>query len=113
MTRNGIFALATLLLAAFALPAVAQEPMRVVGTIPDLVDIARQVGGERIEADTIAVGYQDPHYVDPKPSFVVKLNYYRVEGNFHARPELSIQRAMMGTLNDTTDVFIVGTQFSF
>jgi zinc/manganese transport system substrate-binding protein len=32
------------------------------------------VGGERVEAESIAVGVQDPHYVDPKPSFVVKLN---------------------------------------
>jgi zinc/manganese transport system substrate-binding protein len=54
--------------------ALAQERLKVVGTIPDLVDLAIQVGGEHIEAATISVGYQDPHYVDPKPSFVVKLN---------------------------------------
>jgi zinc/manganese transport system substrate-binding protein len=52
----------------------SQERLRVVATIPDLADIARQVGGERVEAESIAVGVQDPHYVDPKPSFVVKLN---------------------------------------
>ncbi len=63
-----------LLVAAIASPALAQQPLKVVGTIPDFVDLARQVGGEHIEATSIAVGYQDPHYVDPKPSFVVKLN---------------------------------------
>ena len=52
----------------------SQERLRVVATIPDLADIARQVGGERVEAESIAAGIQDPHYVDPKPSFVVKLN---------------------------------------
>jgi zinc/manganese transport system substrate-binding protein len=46
----------------------------VVATLPDLADIARQVGGDRVEVTSLAVGFQDPHYVDPKPSFVVKLN---------------------------------------
>jgi zinc/manganese transport system substrate-binding protein len=67
----------TLLALAIALaPAMArpQEPLRVVATIPDLADIARQIGGDRVEAESISVGVQDPHYVDPKPSFVVKLN---------------------------------------
>jgi ABC-type Zn uptake system ZnuABC Zn-binding protein ZnuA len=72
MWTRGLFALA--LVAFLSPPARAQEKLRVVGTIPDLVDLAKQVGGERIEATTIAVGYQDPHYVDPKPSFVVMLN---------------------------------------
>jgi ABC-type Zn uptake system ZnuABC Zn-binding protein ZnuA len=67
---------ARLLFVVALLPASAgaQEPLRVVATIPDLADIARQVGGDRVQAESIAVGVQDPHYVDPKPSFVVKLN---------------------------------------
>jgi zinc/manganese transport system substrate-binding protein len=65
-----------LVLAAILLAAEAhsQDRLRVVATIPDLADIARQVGGDRVEVESIAVGVQDPHYVDPKPSFVVKLN---------------------------------------
>lgn len=66
--------LTALSLVGFLPSAWAEDPLRVVGTIPDLVDIAKQVGGDRIEAVSIAVGYQDPHYVDPKPSFVVQLN---------------------------------------
>ena len=52
----------------------AQGKLQVVATLPDLSDIARQVGGDKVEVSSIAVGFQDPHYVDPKPSFVVKLN---------------------------------------
>lgn len=63
--------LALVLLSA---PARSQDRLKVVATIPDLADIARQVGGDRVEVESIAVGVQDPHYVDPKPSFVVKLN---------------------------------------
>lgn len=70
LKRTLSFALAS----GLATSALAQEPLKVVGTIPDLVDLARQVGGDYVEATSIAVGYQDPHYVDPKPSFVVKLN---------------------------------------
>jgi ABC-type Zn uptake system ZnuABC Zn-binding protein ZnuA len=60
--------------ALLAAEAQSQDRLRVVATIPDLADIARQVGGERVDVESIAVGVQDPHYVDPKPSFVVKLN---------------------------------------
>jgi zinc/manganese transport system substrate-binding protein len=67
----GILTLAALV---FSESLHSQERLRVVTTVPDLADIASQVGGERVEAESIAVGVQDPHYVDPKPSFVVKLN---------------------------------------
>jgi zinc/manganese transport system substrate-binding protein len=66
--------LTVLTLALLSVPAHSQDRLRVVATIPDLADIARQVGGDRVEVESIAVGVQDPHYVDPKPSFVVKLN---------------------------------------
>lgn len=48
--------------------------LRVVATTPDVADMARQIGGERVSVDTIATGSQDPHKVPVKPSFVTKLN---------------------------------------
>jgi len=39
----------------------------------DLASLAREVGGDKIVADSIAKGYQDPHFVEPKPSFLLKL----------------------------------------
>jgi zinc/manganese transport system substrate-binding protein len=74
MTRRAARAVLFLAIALPAAPAHSQDRLKVVATIPDLADIARQVGGERVEVESIAVGVQDPHYVDPKPSFVVKLN---------------------------------------
>ncbi|HXV59663.1 MAG TPA: metal ABC transporter substrate-binding protein [Vicinamibacteria bacterium] len=71
--RAGIGAIWLTLLACAA-PSSAADVLQVVATLPDLADIARQVGQERAEVSSIAVGFQDPHYVDPKPSFVVKLN---------------------------------------
>ena len=52
----------------------ANAKLRVVASTPDVADITRQVGGDRISVETIAEGTQDPHKVPVKPSFVTKLN---------------------------------------
>lgn len=52
-------------------PAAAQ--LRVVTSTTDLYDIARQVGGRYIRASHIGEGYQDPHFVEAKPSFILQL----------------------------------------
>ncbi|MFN0149521.1 MAG: metal ABC transporter substrate-binding protein [bacterium] len=49
-------------------------PLRVVTTTEDIAAIAREVGGGLIEVEALARGYQDPHFVDAKPSFLVKLS---------------------------------------
>jgi zinc/manganese transport system substrate-binding protein len=59
---------------ALCLAAPAQAALRVVASLPDVADMARQIGGDRIEVTTIAEGGQDPHKVPVKPSFVTKLN---------------------------------------
>jgi zinc/manganese transport system substrate-binding protein len=53
-------------------PAFAK--LKVVTTLEDLASIAGAVGGDRIETLALAKGYQDPHYVDAKPSFVLRLS---------------------------------------
>jgi zinc/manganese transport system substrate-binding protein len=52
----------------------AEAALRVVATFPDVADMARQIGGDRVSVETIAQGSQDPHKVPVKPSFVTKLN---------------------------------------
>ncbi len=54
-------------------PARAQGKLTVMATIEDLASIAREVGGDRITVESIAKGYQDPHFVEAKPSFILKL----------------------------------------
>lgn len=58
---------------AFTAPVPAQAQLRVVTTTTDLHDIAHAVGGNRITARAISAGYQDPHFVEAKPSFVLQL----------------------------------------
>lgn len=52
----------------------AQAKVRVIATIPDFASIAREVGGELVEVAAMVRPTQDPHFMDPKPSFVVALN---------------------------------------
>ena len=51
----------------------AQGKLNVITTTEDLASIAREVGGDRITVDSLARGYQDPHFVEAKPSFILKL----------------------------------------
>jgi zinc/manganese transport system substrate-binding protein len=52
----------------------AEGKVRIVTTTPDLAAIAEAVGGGRVEVRSIAKGYQDPHYVAAKPSYMRTLN---------------------------------------
>jgi len=65
------FAAFVLLLAAPI--AGAEDKLTVITTTEDLASIAREVGGDRITVEPIARGYQDPHFVEAKPSFILKL----------------------------------------
>ena len=63
---------ATLSVLALASPAAAA--VNVVTTTEDLAALTREVGGDKVKVESIARGYQDPHFVDPKPSFILKLH---------------------------------------
>ena len=63
-------ALAAGLLAA----APAHAELNVVTTTEDLAALAREVGGDKIKVESLSRGYQDPHFVEAKPSFVIKLH---------------------------------------
>jgi len=62
----------TLVLLAMAMPA--RAALRVVSSIPTLGSLAKEVGGDRVEVVSLGKGYQDPHFVEPKPNLMVQLN---------------------------------------
>ncbi|OFW04464.1 MAG: hypothetical protein A3I61_11660 [Acidobacteria bacterium RIFCSPLOWO2_02_FULL_68_18] len=72
MTRSIITAAAVALLAAGETQA--QNRLNVVASTEDLASIAREVGGDRVNVTALARGYQDPHFVEPKPSFILTVN---------------------------------------
>ena len=47
--------------------------IRVVTTTTDTKSIAEMIGGDKVSVSSIATGYQNPHFVDPKPSYIIGL----------------------------------------
>src|ERR1700687_2165247 len=72
---GALFASLTLLFATFLpIPARADSKLQVMTATTDLASLAQEIGGDKISVESIARGYQDPHFVDPKPSFLLKLS---------------------------------------
>jgi zinc/manganese transport system substrate-binding protein len=71
--RTSVVAVVAAAWLAASAPARAQGKLYVVTSTEDLASIAREVGGDHITVDSIARGYQDPHFVEAKPSFILKL----------------------------------------
>src|SRR5262249_34039516 len=62
------------LLALAIAPAAHAKKLQVVTTLSDLASLASAIGGERVDAESIAKGYQDPHFVEAKPTFILKIS---------------------------------------
>jgi zinc/manganese transport system substrate-binding protein len=70
----GFLTLAALVIAALAFPcSAAAKKLNVVTSTTDMAALAQEVGGDRITVESLAKGYQDPHFVEAKPSFLLKL----------------------------------------
>ena len=63
-----------LLLFSFFSTSIFAGQIRVVTTTQDLRSIAELIGGNKVDVFSIATGYQNPHFVDPKPSYIIKLS---------------------------------------
>ncbi len=71
---RGLLALAALIIAALAFPSASEaKKLNVVTSTTDMAALAQEVGGDKITVEAIAKGYQDPHFVEAKPSFLLKL----------------------------------------
>src|SRR5712671_876716 len=57
------------------LPARAAGKIQIMTATTDLASLAQEVGGDKINVESIARGYQDPHFVDAKPSFLLRLKH--------------------------------------
>ena len=50
------------------------KTIKVVTTLTDLKSITELIGGDKVSVSSIATGYQNPHFVDPKPSYIISLS---------------------------------------
>jgi zinc/manganese transport system substrate-binding protein len=71
-----VFVLCIVSLLVVFLPAAAEaNKLNVITATTDMAALAQQVGGDHITVESIARGYQDPHFVEAKPSFLLKLRH--------------------------------------
>jgi len=70
--RLGV-ALVAVLIAAMLPTLAAGKTLNVVTATTDMAALAQEVGGDKVSVESIAKGYQDPHFVEAKPSFLLKL----------------------------------------
>lgn len=54
--------------------AVLNPPLKVVCTLPDLADITREIGGDRVEVSSLYKGKENTHALTAKPSHLVALS---------------------------------------
>jgi zinc/manganese transport system substrate-binding protein len=73
LNRRFITAVAAPLLAGVMAASPTAAPLKVVTSTPDLANFATEVGGKNVTVRHIGEGYQDPHFIEPKPSFVLQL----------------------------------------
>ena len=70
LSKLALFACAAALLTSTR----AEAKLAVTATLPSLAALAAEIGGDDVEATSLAASSQNPHFVDPKPSLVLKLN---------------------------------------
>jgi zinc/manganese transport system substrate-binding protein len=63
-----------LILLATALPLCSYAKLNVVATTAEFGSIAAEIGGDHVAVTTLGKPTEDPHFVDAKPSFILKLN---------------------------------------
>src|ERR1700687_2277993 len=65
---------ATTVTASLFYPSMAAaKKLNVITATTDLASLAQEVGGDKVNVESMAKGYQDPHFVEAKPSFLLKL----------------------------------------
>jgi len=71
-----LFTMLALLGVALLVPSAAEaKKLQVITTLTDLAELTQEVGGDKVDVEALAKGYQDPHFVEPKPSFLLKLRH--------------------------------------
>lgn len=84
-------------LLAFATDARASDKLKVVATIPDLADIVREVGGERVDVTALTKGRENLHLVTARPSHLVALS----KADVFVQVGLSLEVAFVPGLMET------------
>ena len=78
LAKNGVLPALVFALVLWAVPAplsASAKKINVVTSTTDMAALTQEVGGDKVTVESIAKGYQDPHFVEAKPSFLLKLRH--------------------------------------
>ena len=88
-----------LILAMLALPSAARAELKIVTTAPDFADIAREIGGNRVDVHSVMKGPENIHNVIPKPTEMVYLNQADLFANSGLDAEPWLDNLLAGARN--------------
>ena len=72
--RRVIAVIVVVVLCAAVLPTGAEaKKLNIMTATTDMAALTQEVGGDKVNVEALAKGYQDPHFVEAKPSFLLKL----------------------------------------
>lgn len=72
--RRVIAVIVVVVLCAAVLPPLAEaKKLNIMTATTDMAALTQEVGGDKVNVEALAKGYQDPHFVEAKPSFLLKL----------------------------------------
>ncbi len=74
----------------FSAASAVAAPLKVTATLSTFADLVKSVGGEHVEVSSIASPKFNPHFIEPKPSDVLKVK--RAELFVHAGLDLELWR---------------------
>jgi zinc/manganese transport system substrate-binding protein len=96
----------SLTIAAISLIVATSSPaaIKVVTSLPDLADIAKRIGGDKVEVDHIVRADQNPHFVEVKPSYMMKLRSADIFFTIGMELELWAPQIVDGSRNNKLDV---------
>jgi ABC-type Zn uptake system ZnuABC Zn-binding protein ZnuA len=64
----------TLFIITISSSETASKPLQVCATVPDLGNLAQEIGGEQVKITVFAKSQEDPHFIEAKPSFIKALS---------------------------------------
>ena len=68
------FGVILLVMGLLFIPSIAAaKKLNIVTATTDMAALTEEVGGDHVSVESMAKGYQDPHFVEAKPSFLLKL----------------------------------------
>ena len=81
----------------------AEKRLKVVATLPTFADLAKTIGGDHVEVASIASPKFNPHFIEPKPSDVLKVK--RADLFIHAGLDLELWRGPLLDAAGNTKLF--------